>query len=408
MPIVAIFLPNKGEAPTMTPQARVQAAIEILDAVIAAARSGGAPADRIITEWFRTRRFAGSKDRRAVRELAYAAIRACGPVPASGRAAMLRVAQGDATLAGLFDGSRHAPAPVEPQEAPAEAGVAPLWLEQRLAASGISGAAAQALLGRAPLDVRVNTLKADRATLELPEAGEALLAPQGLRFAAQTPVEQWDAYSQGLIEVQDGGSQLVCGAVAAQPGETVVDLCAGAGGKTLGLAAAMGNRGRLIACDVDRARLQRLAPRAERAGAIIAETVLMNPGREMEALAPFAGQADAVLIDAPCSGVGTWRRNPEARWRLSEAELARVTGLQARLLDLAAGLVKPGGRIIFVTCSLLDEEGAGQFSAFLARQPRAQAQPLALGAGEARGGGLRLSPLADGTDGFFVGLARLL
>lgn len=392
----------------MTPQARVQAAIEILDAVIAAARSGGAPADRIITEWFRTRRFAGSKDRRAVRDLAYAAIRACGPVPISGRAAMLRVAQGDAGLAGLFDGGRHAPAPIAPGEPVAEAGVAPAWLEQRLAASDITGAAAEALLGRAPLDVRVNALKADRATLMLPEPGEALLSPQGLRFAPNTPVEQWDAYKQGQIEVQDGGSQLVCGAVAAMPGETVVDLCAGAGGKTLGLAAAMGNRGRLIACDVDRARLSRLAPRAERAGAIIAQTVLMNPGREMEALAPFAGQVDAVLIDAPCSGVGTWRRNPEARWRLGEGELARVTGIQRRLLDLAVGLVRPGGRIIFVTCSLLDEEGAGQFTAFLARHPGVRADALDLGAGAARGDGVRLSPLADETDGFFVGAARLL
>ena len=397
----------------MTPQARVQAAIEILDAVIAAARGGGAPADRIITEWFRTRRFAGSKDRRAVRELVYAAIRGCGPVPASGRAAMLRVAQGDAAVAALFDGARHGPSPVEAGEAVAQAGVAPAWLERRLADSGIGGAAAQALLGRAPLDVRVNALKANRAGLVLPEAGEALLAPQGLRFAANTPVESWDAYAQGLIEVQDGGSQLVCGAVAAQPGETVIDLCAGAGGKTLGLAAAMGNRGRLVACDVDRGRLQRLAPRAERAGAMVAETVLMNPGREMEALAPLTGAADAVLIDAPCSGVGTWRRNPEARWRLSEAELARVTGIQARLLDLAVGLVKPntgqgGGRIIFVTCSLLDEEGAGQFAAFLARHAGVRAERLELGAGEARGDGVRLSPLPDGTDGFFVGVARLL
>jgi 16S rRNA (cytosine967-C5)-methyltransferase len=148
----------------------------------------------------------------------------------------------------------------------------------------------------------VNTLKADRASLSLPEAGELLLAPNGLRFAPNTPVEGWDAYEQGQIEVQDGGSQLVCNVVEVQPGETVIDLCAGAGGKTLALAAAMGNRGRLIACDVDRARLSRLAPRAERAGALITQTVLMNPNREVDTLSPFMGQADAVLIDAPCSG----------------------------------------------------------------------------------------------------------
>lgn len=392
----------------MTPQARVQAAIEILDEVIAAARRQGAPADRIITEWFRTRRFAGSKDRRAVRELVYGAIRACGPVPAGGRAAMLRVAQGDAALAALFDGGRHAPAPMDPSEEVAQGGVAPEWLEQRLAAGGVAGADALALLDRAPLDVRVNALKADRSSLTLPEPGEALLAPQGLRFTANTPVEGWDAYVQGQIEVQDGGSQLVCGAVNAQPGETVIDLCAGAGGKTLALAAAMGNRGRLVACDVDRARLSRLAPRAERAGALIAETILMNPNREAETLAPLMGQADAVLIDAPCSGTGTWRRNPEARWRLTEAELARIAAIQSRLLDLAVGLLKPGGRIVFVTCSLLDEEGADQFAAFLARHPALRPMPLDLGAGQARGAGIRLSPAHDGTDGFFVASARLL
>ena len=391
----------------MTPSARVQAAIEILDAIIAAARAGGAPADRVFADWFRTRRFAGSKDRRAVRELVYGAIRACGPVPVTGRAAMLRLAQIDPVLAGLFDGGIHAPAPIDPAEPVAQGGVAPAWLERRLADSGVDHP--EALLGRAPLDVRVNALKADRAAIDLPASGELLVARHGLRFAPGTPVESWPAYEQGLIEVQDGGSQLTCQAVEAQPGETVVDLCAGAGGKTLALAAAMssngGGKGRLIAADVDRARLQRLTPRAERAGAAWVETCLMNPGKEPEALADVAGRADAVLIDAPCSGTGTWRRNPEARWRLSEKELSRVTAIQSRLLDVAAGLVAPGGRIVFVTCSLLDAEGADQIAAFLARDPRWQAQDLHLGAGTPRGDGLRLDPAHDGTDGFFV--ARL-
>ncbi|MFM5925309.1 MAG: class I SAM-dependent methyltransferase, partial [Novosphingobium sp.] len=261
----------------MTPQARVQAAIEIVDAVIAAANSGGASADRIVADWFRTRRFAGSKDRRAVRELVYGAIRACGPVPESGRAAMLRLAQGDPDLLILFDGSRHGPVPVATGEAVAEGGTAPVWLESALAKSGIDAAQAAALLDRAPLDIRVNTLRADRDTIALPEAGEPLAAPQGIRLPSGTAVEQWPAYQHGLIEVQDGGSQIACLAVAARPGETIVDLCAGAGGKTLALAAAMENRGRLIACDTDRARLSRLAPRAERAGASVIETRLLNP-----------------------------------------------------------------------------------------------------------------------------------
>lgn len=392
----------------MTPAARVQAAIEVLDLVIAAARNRGASADRIIADWFRTRRFAGSKDRRAVRDLIYAAIRRCGEVPETGRAAMLRVAQDDPALLALFDGSRHAPGPYAPGEPVAGEGIAPAWLEAALAASGIAGDEAAALLDRAPLDIRVNTLKASRDTLDLPVAGEPLLAPDGLRLPYGTQVEQWDAYQDGRIEVQDGGSQLACMVADAQPGETVVDLCAGAGGKTLALAAAMDARGRLIACDSDRARLSRLAPRAERAGAAFVETRLLDSGREMAALSDLAQACDMVLVDAPCSGAGTWRRNPEARWRLTADELARLTALQARLLDVAAGLVRPGGRLIFITCSLLDAEGADQAEAFLRRHPEWSAATPEFGAGTTRGGGVRLSPGRDGTDGFFIARFKLL
>ncbi len=389
----------------MTPAARVEAAIGLLDQVIAAARARGAPADRILADWFKAHRYAGSKDRRAVRELVYRAIRACGPVPASGRAAMLRLAQDDPLLAPLFDGSPYGPATIAPGEPVAEGGVAPAWLAARLAASSIDGAEAAALLDRAPLDIRVNALKADRAGLALPESGEPLPTPQGLRFPFGTPVEQWPAYAEGLLEVQDCGSQLACEAVAAQLGETVIDLCAGAGGKTLALAAAMRGQGTLVAADTDRARLSRLAPRAERAGALVAETILLNPNREGETLAPWHGKADVVLVDAPCSGSGTWRRNPEARWRLDEAALDRVTALQRHVLEVAAPLVKPGGRLVYVTCSLLDEEGADQAEAFLAAHPGWRADPVELPLGTARGPGRRLTPFRDGTDGFFI--ARL-
>ncbi len=389
----------------MTPAARVQTSIELLDTIIEAARAKGAPADRILAEWFRNNRFAGSKDRRAIRELVYSAIRACGPVPKNGRAAMLRLSETDESIAPLFDGSNYGPAAIADGEEAAEAGVAPAWLAAKLAASDIEGAEAEALLDRAPLDLRVNTLKAERAMLTLPVEVEHTAAPHGLRLEAGTQVEQWTEWREGKIEVQDTGSQLACLAVNAQPGETIVDLCAGGGGKTLALAAAMDNLGRLIASDTDRGRLSRLAPRAERAGASIIETRLLDPKREFEALADLEGQADAVMVDAPCSGTGTWRRNPEARWRLDEAELARLTTLQAELLDLAARLVKPGGRIIYVTCSLLDEEGAGQFSAFLDRVNIFQAQDFSLPAGHKRGNGMRLTPYHDGTDGFFIACA---
>jgi 16S rRNA (cytosine967-C5)-methyltransferase len=384
----------------MTPAARVQAGIEILDLVIAAARSGGAPADRIVSEWFRTRRFAGSKDRRAVRELVYSAIRACGDVPQTGRAAMLRLAQGDEALASLFDGSTHAPAPLISQEPVAGGGAAPKWLTALLTASGLDGGEIAALLTRAPLDVRVNRLKA--GTLELPELGEPSVAPDGLRYASGTQIEQWDAFKSGAIEVQDAGSQLACQAVQARPGEKIIDLCAGAGGKSLSLAAAMDNRGEILACDTDRRRLSQLPPRAERAGASIIATQLLDPGRELASLDSWQRRADAVLVDAPCSGTGTWRRNPEARWRLTERELARLTQLQARLLEMGAKLVRPGGRLIYVTCSLLDDEGAGQVGAFLADHPGWRAELPVLPAGRQRGPGLRLTPLHDHTDGFFI------
>ncbi|WP_120078404.1 RsmB/NOP family class I SAM-dependent RNA methyltransferase [Aurantiacibacter odishensis] len=389
----------------MTPSARVQAAIEILDAVIEAARSGGAPADRLVAEWFKNHRFAGSKDKRAIREHVYDAIRACGPVPANGRAAMLGLAEEQPELRDLFDGSQYGPAAIGEGERPAEGGIAPEWLEDRLIASGVGEDEALALLGRAPLDVRINRLKVSGALEGLPEEGEPLALPGALRFPSGTQVSTWDAFGHGLIEVQDLGSQAACMAVGAQPGETVVDLCAGAGGKTLALAAAMANEGALVAADTDKRRLSQLGPRAERAGVLIAREVLLDPGKEAEALEEWLGEADRVLVDAPCSGTGTWRRNPEARWRLSEGELQKLTALQARLLRIAADLVKPGGTLTYVTCSLLDEEGAGQVDAFLRQNPGWSADMPDLRLGAPRGAGIRLSPSRDATDGFFI--ARL-
>ena len=391
----------------MTPAARVQAAIEILDLVIDAARSKGAPADRIVSDWFRTRRFAGSKDRRAVRELVFSAIRACGPVPSSGRETMLRLAQVDPVILPLFDGSRHGPAPLAEGEAVAHGGFAPAWLEDLLSGSGIENGELAALLDRAPLDIRLNTLRGDAADIaaSLPEAGERTAALLALRYPPGTRVEQWDAFTGGAIEVQDSGSQLACAAVGAMPGETVIDLCAGAGGKTLSIAAAMANSGTLLACDIDRSRLSRLGPRAERAGARMIETRLLNPGKEKAMLADFAARADAVFVDAPCSGTGTWRRNPEARWRLDPKALARFNAAQDMLLALGASLVRPGGRLVYVTCSLLDAEGPDRIDAFLAANPAWSVQASDIGAGRNRGSGNRLTPFHDGTDGFFV--ARL-
>ncbi len=386
----------------MTPAARTQAAIDLLDAIIAAARDGGASADVLIARGFAARRYAGSKDRRAIRGLVYAAIRLCGERPENGRAALLALAARDDALAATFDGSTYGPAAIG-DELVAETGVAPAWLIDALTASGIDAEQA-ALLDRAPLDLRVNRLKADPAQVraELPDAEPIPGLPDALRLPADTPVEASAGYREGAFEVQDAGSQIVALAAGAAPGMRVVDLCAGGGGKTLALALAMENRGTLLATDSDRSRLSRLMPRAQRAGVTIVETRLLDPGRERKPLADWAGSADVVLVDAPCSGTGTWRRNPEARWRLTPARLAKLVETQARLLDVAAALVRPGGALVHIVCSLLDAEGADQASAFLARHPDWAAAPLALPAGTPHGAGMRLTPLSHSTDGFFV------
>lgn len=391
----------------MTPAARVQSAIELLDAVIAGARSGGAPADRILADWFKSHRFAGSKDRRAIRDLVYDAIRACGPVPPSGRAAMLRLAEIRPEIAALFDDSPYGPAAIAQGEAIAESGAAPAWLGELLRSSDIGQDVLASLSARAPLDVRVNALKATLGQIALPVAAEPLSVPYGLRFPSGTPVESWPEFSQGLIEVQDLGSQLIVDALPVQPGQTVLDLCAGAGGKTLALAAKLGNDAEIIAADTDKRRLGNLAPRAARADAHIAHTVLLDPGRELTALEAWQGECDHVLVDAPCSGSGTWRRSPEARWRLDPAGLARLTALQDHVLDLAAQMARPGGTISFVTCSLLDDEGPARIAAFLERCPDWRTVPLALKSpAKERGGGYRLDPVTTGSDGFFVALLQ--
>ncbi len=392
----------------MTPAARTQAAIELLDAIIDAARDSGAAADTLIARYFAERRYAGSKDRRAVRELVYAAIRHAGERPASGRAAMLALAAHDPAIAANFDGGPHGPAPIGPGEKPASQGVAPAWLIDKLRLSGIGDDELPALIDRAPLDIRVNRSRAtpEQVMAVIAGAEASPRAADGIRLPPGTQIEGLDLWRDGAIEVQDEGSQIVTLAAGAAPGMAIVDLCAGAGGKTLALAAAMTSEGvgegQLLACDIDRARLSRLAPRAARAGASMIETRLLNPGSEAAALADWQARADVVLIDAPCSGTGTWRRNPEARWRLTPARIDRLAATQAALIDLGAALVRPGGALVYIVCSLIDAEGAGQVERFVNEHPEWQVVPLTLPAGRSHGPGVRLTPAHDSTDGFFV------
>ena len=386
----------------MTPAARVQAAIELLDDILEAAAQSGAAADTLLARGFKARRYAGSKDRRAIRELVFRAIRRSGERPASGRAAMLGLAQEDPALRALFDGSPHGPAPATPEDPVAGPSLVPRWLEARLDPL-IDEDELRALLERAPLDLRVNRLKGsrDEALASLPDARPTPHSPLGLRLPEGFAVEPQHAWSSGLVEIQDEGSQLICLGCEAGPGMLAIDLCAGGGGKTLALAAEMGGEGRILACDTDRSRLGRMLPRLARAGVANVETRLLDPGKEAARLTDVTGQADLVLVDAPCSGTGTWRRNPETRWRLTPGGLAQLTALQARLLDVAAELVRPGGHLVYAVCSVLAEEGRAQAEALSGRSSLVSA-PLAIAAGRTAGPGLLLSPGRDGTDGFFV------
>jgi 16S rRNA (cytosine967-C5)-methyltransferase len=230
------------------------------------------------------------------------------------------------------------------------------------------------------------------------------LSPWGIRLATDSRIDDNPLFEAGLVEVQDEGSQLVALACAPSAGDCVLDLCAGAGGKSLALFA-MAPSAAILATDSNKSRLSRLGPRAERAGATI-ETMLLNPPNELEQLASSRDATDIVLIDAPCSGSGTWRRNPEGRWRLSPERLEKLLQAQQRLLDLGSELVKPGGALVYAVCSLLASEGAGQIRRFLRDRSSWIREEPAIAGGRSDGPGLLLTPGHDRTDGFFVARLR--
>ena len=388
----------------MTPAARLQAAIELLDEVIASTRDDGPPADAIVTRYFKHRRYAGSKDRRAVRELVFQAIRNSAERPVSGRAAILGLAGKDFELTCLF-GEPRGPDPLREGEEVASPGFVPSWLQPELS-SLVGKDEWPELLERAPVDLRVNLVSASRDDLvvQFANAAPSPLSPWGIRLPPDSRIDDQFAFQAGLIEVQDEGSQLIAVACEPRPHDRIIDLCAGAGGKSLALAAAA-PRATILACDSNRARLSKLAPRAERAAAFI-DVRLLSPPRELDELADWRESADIVLIDAPCSGSGTWRRNPEGRWRLTLERLDRVVALQERLLAIASELIKPGGRLVYAVCSLLSREGAGQIDRFLRDRSSWISEEAPIPGGRLDGEGRLLTPGHDHTDGFFVARLR--
>lgn len=381
----------------MRPDARVAAAIEIVGQALQ-----GAAADRALVAWGRANRFAGSGDRRAIGDIVFAALRSGDTSRDPRRMVIAGLAKTHASdaIAALFSGARHAPAPLTDAERAAlgPGAAPPAWLAAAFARAWGDAAAAElaALQGRAPLDLRVNTLKAtrDEAIDRLAQDGviaEPLaLIDTALRLAGGVDVESGEAHALGLVEVQDAGSQVAAAALQARPGDTVLDLCCGAGGKTLAIAAAMGDQGRILAADTADVRLKRLPARAARAGVTIIEPRLLAEDW-LDDPPPFTESFDRILIDAPCSGSGTWRRNPETRARLTEQAVADLSVLQSRLLARAATLLRPGGRLVYVTCSVLPQENEDITAAFAAAHPGFTPEPAR-----------RLSPHATATDAFFI------
>ena len=431
----------------MTPGARIQAAAELLDRIERPPEGEESlPADAVLNAHFRARRYIGAKDRRAVGDAVYQTLRQRGQIdwwlvrhaglPAENlfRALWTFTVHQDLRaedIASACDGGPYRPQPLDADrlrriqllghgiddapEAIADQASFPAWLapeiERRFGAD--AWAEMIAFTQPAPVDLRVNTLKATReeAQAALADAGVAAaptaLAPHGLRLDGRANITQSRAYRDGWIEVQDESSQLAALLVGAMPGMRVLDFCAGAGGKTLALAAAMGNRGGIVACDADAKRLARLAPRVARSGARIVDARALDAaGKTLATLGKF----DRVLVDAPCSGSGTWRRRPEAKWRLTPQKLEAYRAAQARLLRQAAQHVKPNGRLVYATCSILPSECEAQVEAFCA-EPEAGFRVLPverawraaqLGASPLRGPYMTLSPHRHGTDGFFA------
>ncbi|MGE0602248.1 MAG: RsmB/NOP family class I SAM-dependent RNA methyltransferase [Xanthobacteraceae bacterium] len=430
----------------MTPAARLAAAIEVLTEIEGKKR----PAPDALREWGQTHRFAGSGDRGAIGSLMFDALRRRASsaflmgaeTPRAILLGALRLSRNMSVeeISKLADGSRFAIAPLSEDErkrletgslakaSPHVAGDYPEWLDTQLA--GVFGEErwqeGMALAARAPLDLRVNTLKnnRDEVVKELSHlnAQAARWSPIGLRIelgsdGRQPPVTSEPSFLKGDFEVQDEGSQLASLFAGAEPGTQVLDLCAGAGGKTLSLAAHMENKGQLFAYDSDLRRLAPIHERLTRAGA--RNVQVRSPKGKQDVLSDLAGNMDLVVIDAPCTGTGVWRRHPDAKWRIRPGALEIRQREQAALLDDAARFVKPGGRLVYITCSILDAENGAQIRAFRERNSAYEiVSPnevvKALGenamifarAAKLTDEGIQMTPRRTGTDGFFVSVLR--
>ncbi|MBZ9983402.1 MULTISPECIES: RsmB/NOP family class I SAM-dependent RNA methyltransferase [unclassified Mesorhizobium] len=417
---------------------RLAAAIEVLEDIGRRHR----PVADALKDWGLSHRFAGGGDRAAIGNIVYDALRrkrSAGwllgedtPRAIGFGALLLEWGQTARSLNEALDGDRFAPPLLTATElqatderrladaSPAVRADIPDWCEPLLQrAFGEAWVEEGAALAtRPPLDIRVNTLQADRAKVlaELAETGAkpAQIAPQGIRIppidgdGRHPNVQAEPAFQKGWFEVQDEGSQIAAALAGAEPGMQVLDFCAGAGGKTLALSAAMGNTGQVFAHDAEKARLAPIFDRIRRSENRNVQ-IVTKPAE----LSPLAGHVDLVLVDAPCTGSGTWRRRPDAKWRLTQRQLDARKGEQMAILDAASSFVKPGGLLVYVTCSVFDEENGDQVAAFCQRNggfapvdhrrlwdSRFPGHETAMRLGAL--GGICLSPALSGTDGFYI------
>lgn len=428
----------------MTPAARLQATIELMQEVDSAAR----PADAVVSAWFRARRQISAPDRGAIIDLFYTLLRHHARLgwwlaehgrrdePRNRLLAWLVLdGRPPEQVRALFTGDRYAPAVLGDRERALLARLqgnsidhvdmpdairceCPPWaLAPLLGRFGDAFAPEMAaMLAPAPLDLRVNPLKSTRAAMlgALHNLGHqpqpTPMAPLGIRLDQRLSLADLPMLKTGEVEIQDEGSQLVAMLVDARPGDRVVDFCAGAGGKTMAISAQMANRGHVIACDVSEGRLKRAAERFRHAGLHNIETRILASETDKWVKRHKAG-FNRVLVDTPCSGTGTWRRNPDARWRPAHAQgLDHLLALQARILASAARLVRPGGRLVYATCSLLPEENEDQVTAFLAAHPDFRVIPLREAAPQLTSSAhpdyLSLTPARHNTDGFFAAVMQ--
>lgn len=423
----------------MTPAARLSGAIDLLCAIQNAPRR---PADATANAFFRDRRYIGGGDRRAISTIVWDVLRSwrrlhwhfsdlTGAISPRLLSAASLILGGESmdNVRALFGGERFEPSPLTSREDIALKKLEgrplsnakqpravrleyPDWIEPILIETFGKqlDVEMQALLEAPTLDLRVNLIKGTREEAikalrnESLKAAPTALSPWGMRLDGRQPVTAAQAFRDGLIEIQDEGSQLVVLAADAKPEHRVLDYCAGAGGKTLALAMTMNNRGHIVACDVHEKRLEGAVKRLRRAGVHNVERHLLISGDKWAKRR--AGSFDRVLVDAPCSGTGTWRRNPDARLRLTPTDIEELLVKQAEILDRAASLVKPGGRMIYATCSLLAQENDVQIAAFLKRRTdfrllTGDEMPETLPEKLRQRGSFSLTPHQDGTDGFF-------